>query len=147
MAERARIEKIIRAAYAARAAKDLDAITRIFTPNGTFRLAGAPATFAGARTLTGEAELRSGLGDLIDERGYATYSSILKSETKTAGATDRKPSGVPTPTTRIWTISNVSFLVRTVASSPPRRNASVAMPQASPSRAPAFMAPAVSSLS
>jgi ketosteroid isomerase-like protein len=65
MADRASIEKIIRDAYAARAAKDLDAIARIFKPDGVFHLAGSPATFPGAARAEGEAQLRTSLSSLI----------------------------------------------------------------------------------
>jgi ketosteroid isomerase-like protein len=65
MADRASIEKIIRDAYAARAAKDLDAIARIFKPDGVFHLAGSPATFPGAARAEGEAQMRTSLSSLI----------------------------------------------------------------------------------
>jgi ketosteroid isomerase-like protein len=65
MADRASIEKIIQDAYAARAAKDLDAIARIFKPDAVFHLAGSPATFPGAVRAEGEAQLRTSLSSLI----------------------------------------------------------------------------------
>jgi ketosteroid isomerase-like protein len=61
---RTEVEQIVKAGYAARAAKDLDAITRLFAPNGRFQLAGSPA-HSPAATLTGETELRAGIGGLI----------------------------------------------------------------------------------
>jgi ketosteroid isomerase-like protein len=65
MTSRADVEKIVTDAYAARAAKDLDAIARIFKPDATFHLAGAPATFPGALRAEGEAQLRTAIGALI----------------------------------------------------------------------------------
>ena len=67
MADRASIEKVIQDAYAARAAKDLDALARIFKADGVFHLAGSPATFPGAIRSEGEAQLRSSLSSLIRE--------------------------------------------------------------------------------
>jgi ketosteroid isomerase-like protein len=67
MTDRASIEKIIQDAYAARAAKDLDALARIFKADGVFHLAGSPATFPGAVRSEGEAQLRSSLSSLIRE--------------------------------------------------------------------------------
>lgn len=65
MADRANIEKLIKQAYAARAAKDLDAIARIFKPDATFQLAGSPAASPAAMRANGEAELRASVGALI----------------------------------------------------------------------------------
>jgi len=43
MGDRASVEKIVKEVYAARKAKDLDAIVSMFTPNATFRPASSPA--------------------------------------------------------------------------------------------------------
>jgi ketosteroid isomerase-like protein len=64
--DRNTIEKIIRDSYAARAAKDLDAITRTFTPDGTFRLAASAAAFPAAVRIAGSEQLRVGIGALIE---------------------------------------------------------------------------------
>jgi ketosteroid isomerase-like protein len=66
MTDRAAIEKLIRDAYAARATKDAEAIARMFTPDGTFRLAGSTAAFPAAIPMAGAAELRSGIGALVE---------------------------------------------------------------------------------
>jgi ketosteroid isomerase-like protein len=65
MGDRASIEKIVKDAYTARNAKNLDAIMSMFTPNATFRLAGSPAAFPGAVRAQGETELRASIGALI----------------------------------------------------------------------------------
>jgi ketosteroid isomerase-like protein len=65
MADKASIEKVIQDAYTARGAKDLDAIARIFNPDATFHIVGAPATFPGAMRAKGEAQLRTSLASLI----------------------------------------------------------------------------------
>ena len=57
MADRQDIEKVVRNAYAARAAKDLDAIARLVMPNAEFQLAGSPATFPAAARAQGSAHL------------------------------------------------------------------------------------------
>jgi len=43
MPDRAIIEKLIKDAYAARTAKDLDTVMGFFVPNATFHFAGSPA--------------------------------------------------------------------------------------------------------
>ena len=65
MADRASVEKIIQESYAARAAKDLDAIARIFKPDAVFHLVGSPATFPGAGRAEGDAQLRATIGSLM----------------------------------------------------------------------------------
>jgi ketosteroid isomerase-like protein len=65
MGDRASVEKVVKDAYAARKAKDLDAIVSMFTPNATFRLAGSSAAFPGAVRARGEEELRASVGALI----------------------------------------------------------------------------------
>ena len=65
MGDRAAIEKIVTNAYAARAAKDLDAIATIFKPDASFHIVGSPATFPAAGQAVGEAQLRAAIGSLI----------------------------------------------------------------------------------
>ncbi len=65
MADRAGIEKVIEDVYAARAAKDLAAVERIFKPDAIFQLVGSPATFPGAGRAEGHAQLRAAIGSLI----------------------------------------------------------------------------------
>jgi ketosteroid isomerase-like protein len=65
MAARASIETLIKDAYAARAAKDLDAVMRFFTPNATFQFAGSPAASPAAVRVRGAADLRATFGALI----------------------------------------------------------------------------------
>jgi ketosteroid isomerase-like protein len=65
MGDRASVEKVIQDAYAARAAKDMDAIVRIFKPDAVFHLVGSPATFPGATRAEGHDQLRAAIGSLI----------------------------------------------------------------------------------
>jgi ketosteroid isomerase-like protein len=65
MGDRASVEKVIQDAYAARAAKDLDAIVRIFKPDAVFHMVGAPATFPGAARVEGHDQLRASIGSLV----------------------------------------------------------------------------------
>jgi hypothetical protein len=61
MVDRASVEKVVKDAYAARAAKDLDAIARIFKPDAVFHMVGSPATFPGAIRAEGHAQLVASL--------------------------------------------------------------------------------------
>jgi ketosteroid isomerase-like protein len=65
MPDRATIEKLIKEAYTARIAKDLDAVMRFFTPNATFQFAGSPAASPAAVRVQGAADLRATFGALI----------------------------------------------------------------------------------
>jgi ketosteroid isomerase-like protein len=65
MTDRASIEKLVQDAYAARAAKDLESISRIFRPDAVFELAGSPHTFPAAARVTGHAQLLSTVQSLI----------------------------------------------------------------------------------
>jgi ketosteroid isomerase-like protein len=65
MGDRAAIDGIVTKAYAARAAKDLDAIAAIFKPDATFHMVGSPATFPAAGRAAGEAQLKAAIGSLI----------------------------------------------------------------------------------
>jgi|ERR1700722_2853683 ketosteroid isomerase-like protein len=65
MANRASVEKLIEDMHAMRAAKDLDAIERVFKPDAVFQLVGSPATFPGAGRAEGHDQLRASIGLLI----------------------------------------------------------------------------------
>jgi ketosteroid isomerase-like protein len=65
MTDKAGIEKVIQDAYAARAANDLDAIARIFTPDAVFQMVGSQATFPGATRAEGQAQLLASVGALV----------------------------------------------------------------------------------
>jgi ketosteroid isomerase-like protein len=77
MGDRASVEKIVQDAYAARKAKDLDAIASMFTPNATFRLAGSPAAFPGAVRAQGEVELRASVGALIKAFDFLEQQMLM----------------------------------------------------------------------
>jgi ketosteroid isomerase-like protein len=65
MPDRAITEKLIKDAYAARTAKDLDTVMRFFTPNATFQFAGSPAASPAATRVQGAADLRATFAALI----------------------------------------------------------------------------------
>lgn len=65
MATRADIERIIRAAYAARVRNDLDACLALFNPRSGLRLAGASSASPIAVRRLGTGELRDVLADLF----------------------------------------------------------------------------------
>ena len=59
------IEKLIKDAYAARVAKNLDAVMTFFAPDATFQFAGSPAASPAAVRATGVADLRTTFAALI----------------------------------------------------------------------------------
>jgi ketosteroid isomerase-like protein len=65
MLDRAAVEKLVMDAYAARNARDLEAIMRMFRPDASFRLAGSAAAFPGAVEVRGEAQLRAAFEGLM----------------------------------------------------------------------------------
>jgi ketosteroid isomerase-like protein len=65
MPDRASIEKLIKDAYVARTAKDLDSVMRFFAPDATFQFAGSPAASPAAVRVQGAASLRATFGALI----------------------------------------------------------------------------------
>jgi ketosteroid isomerase-like protein len=65
MADRDAIEKLIRDAYAARVAKDVDAAMKFFAPDATFQFAGSPAASPAAAHVRGAADLRATFSTLI----------------------------------------------------------------------------------
>jgi ketosteroid isomerase-like protein len=76
MSDRASVEKIIRDAYAARAAKDIDAILRMFKPDAVFHMAGSPATFPGATRVEGQDQLRASIGSLIQAFDFLDWTML-----------------------------------------------------------------------
>ena len=76
MADRQDIEKVVRDAYAARAAKDLDAIARLVMPNAEFQLAGSPATFPAAARAQGSAQLVAAVKSLIETFDFLEQTMI-----------------------------------------------------------------------
>jgi ketosteroid isomerase-like protein len=66
MVDRASIDKLIRDAYAARSAKDLDAISRIFKQDAVFQLAGSQDIFPAAMRAQGNAQLVAMIKSLIE---------------------------------------------------------------------------------
>src|SRR4051812_2829364 len=65
MTDRAEIERIIRAAYAARKAGDLEAIGRVFANNARFQLAGSSAASPVAVKAEGAKSLQAVLKEMI----------------------------------------------------------------------------------
>ena len=65
MADRNSIEKLIKDAYAARLAKNLDAVMAFFAPEATFQLAGSHAAFPAAVRARGAPDLRATFATLI----------------------------------------------------------------------------------
>jgi ketosteroid isomerase-like protein len=65
MPDRASIEKLIKDAYAARTAKDLDTVMRFFAPDATFQFAGSQAASPAAVRVQGAVSLRETFGALI----------------------------------------------------------------------------------
>jgi hypothetical protein len=65
MPDRASIEKLIKDAYAARTAKDLDTVMRFFAPNATFQFAGSAAASPAAVRVQGVENLRTTFAALI----------------------------------------------------------------------------------
>ena len=76
MADRQDIEKVVRDAYAARAAKDLDAIARLVMPNAEFQLAGSPATFPAAARAQGSAQLVAAVKSLIETFDFLEQTMV-----------------------------------------------------------------------
>jgi ketosteroid isomerase-like protein len=76
MSDRASVEKIIRDAYAARAAKDIDAILRMFKPDAVFHMVGSPATFPGATRVEGQDQLRASIGSLIQAFDFLDWTML-----------------------------------------------------------------------
>ena len=66
MVDRVGIEKLVRDAYAARAAKDLDAISRIFKQDAVFQLVGSQDTFPAPMRARGNAQLVAMIKSLMD---------------------------------------------------------------------------------
>ena len=65
MTDRAEIERIIYAAYAARKSGDLDAISELFTPGAQFRIAGAVAASPVAVQVAGIKSFKAVLKEMI----------------------------------------------------------------------------------
>ena len=65
MTDRAEIERVIRAAYAARKAGDLDAISKTFTKDARFRIAGSPEMSPVAVKAEGVKNLQAVLKEMI----------------------------------------------------------------------------------
>jgi ketosteroid isomerase-like protein len=65
MPDRAIIEKLIKQAYKARTAKDLETVMGFFTPNATFQFAGSPAESPAAVRVQGATNLRTTCAALI----------------------------------------------------------------------------------
>jgi ketosteroid isomerase-like protein len=81
MPDRATIEKLIKDAYAARIAKDLDAVMPFFTPNATFQFAGSSTASPAAVRVQGVANLRATFGALIaafDILDLALLASVIE---------------------------------------------------------------------
>jgi ketosteroid isomerase-like protein len=76
MVSRADLETVITEAYAARAAKDLDAVARAFHPNASFEIAGSSATFPGAARVEGEAQIRGVMGALIQTFDFLEHKLL-----------------------------------------------------------------------
>ena len=65
MTDRVSTIDFLKQAYAARKIGDLDALLAMFTPDATFQLAGAPDIVPVAVKVSGQADLRALMSDLI----------------------------------------------------------------------------------
>ena len=65
MTDRADIERIIQAAYAARKAGDLDAISKVFTSNARFEVAGSSTASPAALKAEGAKSMQAALKEMI----------------------------------------------------------------------------------
>jgi ketosteroid isomerase-like protein len=122
VSDRAIIDRIVTNAYAARAAKDIDAIAAIFKPDATFQIAGSPTTFPAAGQAVGEAQLRAAIGSLIqtfdflDQKMLTSVIEDNKAAVHWRVHVKHNPSGktFETELLDVWTIdgSRVSSLVQ-----------------------------------
>ena len=76
MSDRQDIEKVVRDAYAARAAKDPDAIAQLVIPNAEFQLAGSPSTFPAAARAQGSAQLVAAVKSLIETFDFLEQTMV-----------------------------------------------------------------------
>jgi ketosteroid isomerase-like protein len=59
MTDRDAVEKLIKNAYTARIAKDVDSVMKFFAPDATFQFAGSAAASPAAAHVRGAADLRA----------------------------------------------------------------------------------------
>jgi ketosteroid isomerase-like protein len=81
MSDRASIERLIKDAYAARVANDLNAVMSFFAPDATFQFAGSRAASPAAVRVQGAADLRATFAALIaafDILDLALLASVIE---------------------------------------------------------------------
>ena len=83
MADRDKIEKLIKDAYAARVAKDVDGAMKFFAPDATFQFGGSGAASPTAVRVQGTADLRATFNALIatfDILELTLLTSVIEGE-------------------------------------------------------------------
>lgn len=83
MADRKAIEQLIRDAYAARVAKNLDAVMHFFAPDASFHFAGSPGACPAAVRVQGTNDLRTTFARLIagfDILELSLLASVIESD-------------------------------------------------------------------